>query len=580
MSIWEGDSGVSYGGYTFNQSSKTRLRLAFVPDASGRATMETVHTLTVKATIAPADEDPETQKTALQAIRAALEQPGGVLTVTGLGFGDILINQAGGKKDLRWGPRPQFLTFIHHGGGISATVEWVCEFSTLGCDSAPDSGAVKEASHELTLSVDASGYTTRTYNGTFTIPMTRATADDGVPPDTADAYFEQFVPAPMPGFARTVSHTLGRGTETCTYTVTDQELAGNPRPEGCTNARASHQLTSEGTFVAMAWNGTLTAEYELQKGMARSDAWKYFLDLWADRVTAEKDRGATPIPTQIALGEPELYGPGSAAFTLNYRLVYSKRAGVDREFPLVGLWRPVPGADWNRWSTSLANGAQAARGFANLRHRAGDDVIASLCMATGQGAGVGMPDDPGIRNGPIDTPWEEVRRRTGISDSPPPETTWFTYSCIPEVEEVSRTFVHFPLPTGPMDTSTLRTPGTPGAFPHTDPPYTLRPQESPAPVVQRGGSPGYFIRLVGYAFRFAYEIPRPQLLSVGGATPVEANHPKLGCYFRAGLVSWTTHPLYAAAWSLRWFVPREQGATSTFIPLAPHPFQQANVPVR
>jgi hypothetical protein len=592
MAIWDGDGGVAYNGYAFNKSSKTKLHLQFLPDSSGRATAETVHTLTVKAVIAatPGVGGPAEQEAELLSIRAALEQPGAPLTVTGLGFGDIALNRAdgSGSKDLRWGPRPKVLSFVHHGGEIAATVEWVCEFSTLGCSGAPSSGVVMDASHEIVFATDTSGYTTRTYNGTIRIPVTWDSVADPVPPDIIESYWTRSCPTTLPRFKRTTSRTVSRDGSTLNFTVIDTEQAGNPLPEGCTDARASHILESTSAYVGCAWTGTIEAEYEMAVGRARSDAWKYFLDLFSDRIQIEQQqRLATPIPTRLVLSEPELYGKRSAAFTLQYRLVYGK-PGTIRAFPFYGLWRPTPGGDWFRWDAANQDNAKNPRGNAGLGASTADYIITNLCLGSSQGRGGGSPGDVQVAFGsPPDTPWDQFRKLIGLPDQPAPEGTWLEYWCIPEVETHDRMRVHMPLPTGPdpgKSGSSMHTPGftppSPGAFPQTAPPFNFASQDSPGPVVQYGGSPGYYVWLRGHAFRHTYEIPRPQLVTVNGATPVDANDPKLGCFFRAGLIGWTVAPLYAAEWALRWFVPRNTGDQPTPIPLAPHPFQGADIPIR
>jgi hypothetical protein len=174
--------------------SKTTCGLRFIYDAAGRTVVQTNLALTVKAKIIGG----ATQDTSLDAIRAALERPGGQLTVTGLGFGTLAINTPGGKKDLAWGPKPQTLSWENVGAGRAANVVWQCEVALLGCLSAADSGQVMEFTWEATFAVDNGGYTTRTIAGSLRIPMTRQAVGDSTLPDCADAYLEQYVPVRGP----------------------------------------------------------------------------------------------------------------------------------------------------------------------------------------------------------------------------------------------------------------------------------------------------------------------------------------------------------------------------------------------
>ena len=567
---------ITANGFTFPVGTNTTIHSKFVPDAANRTIVSTTLTITVESIIA----EGAGQDASLIAIRTALERQGGELIITGLGFGTLEINTANGRKDLNWGPRPTILNWKNVGASRAAKITWQCEVSVIGCLNAPDSGQVMQATHSISFATDHGGYSTRVYNGSFTIPATRNGVNNPAIPDTADAYFERFIPEPLPGFRRSpIQRQLDRAKTTVEWTVTDTELPGNPLPDGCVDASASHTLSSQGQYATVRWNGTLEARYELERGRPRSDAWPIFIKLFTDRIQEERRRNATCIPTLITLSEPELYGRMSAAFTLNYSLAFTAPKGIDQVFPTVGIWRPAPDADWNRWSASLTGGSRSARGLAGFRHSASDDAIIDLCLGQGSALRSGGAATSTLRNGPADTPWEEIKRAMGVEDKPPPAATWIGYQCRVAVEERSRLHTHFPLPTGPdpnAGLSTLRTPGS-GEFPHTDPGFQFKAQESPPPVVQYGGSPGYYVRLIGMAYRYAYEVPRPNFHAIAGAPLVDANNPELGTYWESALVGYTTHPLYAARWNLRYFVPRTAGATSALLPLAAHPFQLASL---
>jgi hypothetical protein len=574
---------VTYNGFQFPVEADTQAHFVFVPDAAHRTIVQTTITLTVTARIiAGAGQD-----ASLNAIRAALERPGGSLVVTGIGLGILDINSAnpGTRHDLAFGPIPRTLNFKNIGAGIAADVVWQVEVAVIGCLGAADSGTVMEFTTQPSIITDNGGYTTRTISGSLRIPMTRQGVNNPAIPDCADNYFEQYLPPPVPGFARTITHTLSRDRATLDFTATDTELPGNPLPAGIVSATATQTHTCSQRGALVQWYVNLNASYEVARDKPRGIAKDAFVRLVADRVNKLRADGWHMFfPTGMTIGEPELYGKQAATFSLTFMTF---KDGIAQDavsvftFPLGGLWTSTPDT-WDQHAASLATGAQAPRG--NAQARIGRDQIVDLCLA-GSGFTGSLTAPPAIGTPAANPDWTDIKNAIGFPNQPNPATTWLEFSCVSEVEEINRLHTHFPLPTGPDDgtTSTLRTPnfgGSPGTFPQTADPFALAAQTTPAPMVQGGGSPGYYIRLIGRALRFSYEIPRLTCPTVGGQQPVDANNPKLGTFWRSGLVGWTVAPIFAATWNLRYFVPRPYGQQSNLLPVLPHPWQQQPTPVR
>jgi hypothetical protein len=560
-------STLTYNGITFNETQEVGASLRFVEDAAGRTVTNTILTLKVKAKIA----EGAGQNAAMAAIRTALERPGQALAYSGMAFGGLSINVGAGTRDLNWGPKPRVLSWKPRGRDQAAEIEWQVEVSMIGCANAPFQGQVMEATYSLAFSTDKGGYATRVHSGLIRIPMTR-TAGGGVP-DSADNYYEAWVPKELPGYARTCQRNLDESRSKLTFTITDTERAGNELPAGVVEATGGHTMTSEGKTVSVLWAGSLNMTYELARDQPRSIAWTYFLNLAEDRVRAEKGRnpGAFFFPRSMSIGEPEIHGRNGAAFTLNYSLIFGDKKTTKRVFPVTGLWRPIPGATWQAHSNSLSQSAQHPRGLDRLRFDAGSDEIVDLCSG-----GTSLRANQGGSNSALKSQlanslWDDVKRKLGIEDDPDPSATWLHYQCEPQVEPMDHTIFHVPLPTEPIQqNSRLVTPNL--AFPQRDPSYQLGEQKSPPPVVQRLASTSYYVRLVGRAVRVAYEIPKPELPKIGDGTIVDANDGT--CFWRHNLATWTTHPVYVATWNLRFFVARSAGAQSTLLPIMPHPFMQ------
>lgn len=569
MALLAAPQTLSYNGITFNVTQEVFASNRFVPDSSGRTISHTILTLRVKAIVA----NGATQNATMAALRSALERPGGQLIYTGMAFGGLSINTAGGTRDLEWGPTPSVLTWKPIGADQAAEIEWQVQVALIGCDGAPDRNAVMESNYSVTFSISTNGHTTRTTSGRVKIPMTRRAVNNAAVPDTAENYVDRFIPAPLPGFDRTSSRTLNEAKNECNWSVTDTERSGNALPEGIINATASHTFNTVKGPVFKRWTGSLSASYEIAKGFPRSLGWEEFKKLLKDRFAAEKQRGSTFFPLSMSLAEPEIYGQQAASFSIVYTLAEGRGGNPAVSFyPLAGLWRPVPGTNWNRWSASVTK-AQSLRGTAGLRHRAADDAIVDLCLNQAGNKLVGMPNQQGEAIlKPAKDKWAEIKKLLKLEDNPAPGATWLLYECRVVIEEENNMVAHFPLPPNPIPgESRLHTPNF-GTFSQLGRGRIISQQISPPPLVQQRTSPGYYIRLIGRALRYAYTIPAPDVVRIAGSPVVDANDPELGTYWTQWLAGWSTHPIYAAAWNLRYFVARGAGAGPGEPPIPPHPF--------
>lgn len=572
---------VSYNGITFPKAFTT-TSVAFRPvyDAAGRTVTHTIATVEVKSQVAAG----ATQAATLEAIRNALERPGGELVVSGKGLGVFEINTAGNRRDLKFGPCPRMLKWRTLGGDYAAEIVWQCDVTLVECDDAPWAGKAMEFTYRLSISTDEGGYSTRVFSGAITIPMTRVAVANGAIPDTADNYFDRFVPQTLPNFKRKIQRDLDESKAKLTFTVTDEEMAGNPLPEGVVSASASHEMANETAGNFAKWVGTLSGEYELQKGRPRSDAKDIFLALLKDRADADRRDGWDYFPLSFRLSEPQIYGKTSASFSLTYRLV-SKRPRPMFDFPSLGIWRPVPGGDWNRWSASL-NIARDSRGIAGLRHRAQDDVIVDLCLGNGNalrggGGGAVLKGAGPLAGNNAPLRWGDIAQAIGAAAVTDPYSSWLRYNCKLVVEPVDGILVHRPLPTNPLAPAALlgRQPGAAGQHQPFSPPVPAvyaAPQATPQPVIQGVGSTGCYLRLVGDAVRIGHEIPPPTLVGVGPNPAYPMNGPEHGTYFETWTGMETTQPVQMATWNLRWFAQLPQGASGVSLKSLPRPDQPTN----
>ncbi len=558
-------------------ATSTTVTAKFVYDAAGRTVTHTVLTIRAKSKVVFGG----TQDVAMSAVRVALERPGGVLVFTGKGY-DIEINGAGKPRDVRWGPKPSILEWRTLGGGQGADIVWVCEVALNNCEDAAFTG-ILEYNYTLGLSTDEGGYSVRTVTGTLVIAATRVGVANRAIPDTADNYFDRVCPLPIANYKRTIQRTLNEGKDKLQFTVTDTEMGGNPLPAGVVAASGSHELSTsaQGAKGFQIWNGTLSADYEMQKGVARSTAYGYFLTLLADRANGDRPDWFW-MPLSMRIAEPEIYGRKGAAFSMTYTLMRDKHAPpIMWPAPVGALWRPVPGADWNVWAASLPL-ARGNRGIAGLKHRAADDVIVDLCLNQGAiiqgGRGAQLLLEPGNLDGLFD--WADFARALNVPAQVAPIGSWTKYECRLVVEPVTNRVLHTPLATAPLPPSGSTGTGesvlrSQFATPRNS--AYFAPQVSPPTIVQVAASDSFFVRLVGRAVRIGHEISPPALLLADNSPVHEANDPRHGTFFSTWTAGYTTHPIQAAEWNLRYFVQRAQGSPGLSILSPPRPDEPGNI---
>jgi hypothetical protein len=559
---------LSYNGVTFPGGTSTKAQMRFIYDSSGRTVTHTLCTINAAATIAGGANQNDT----IEAIRAALERPGGQLVYTGRGM-DLSINTGGANpSDLAWGPKPRMLSFATHAGSYAAKIEWQVEVALLGCEDAPFEGEIMEYNTEIQFSQDHSGYTKRSVTGHIVIPMTRIAAGNRRVPDSADNYFERIVPELPKGFRReSTDRRLSEDRTRLDFTFVDQELP-TPLPFGVVEASGSHSLENAAPRNFCKWSGTIEMEYEVARDWPRGVVWGHFMTLIQQRIKAEVaagPRGTFPVPVKLRMTEP-LYDRKTASFSFGYMLASGDPggagAGLVYWFPVGGLWKPLPG-DHDRWATSLEQSAHVPRGLTKLKHNPRNDAIVDLCLSSDNEIEVDNDQAKGLQAGiaPLETQWDQLRTKLGVPKVPSPPATWLHYEAQITVEPHDHTSVHVPLPTGPtVFDAVLRTPRNSDTYPFAR-------QATPGPIAQASSSPTYHVRLSGRALRLAYEISAPSLKSVGGSPVVPANDPDRGCFWRTWVAGFSTHAIHAAEFNLRWLVVRPTGAGSTMVEMPGRP---------
>lgn len=575
MSLSNGPIVISYNGVLFPPETET-VEFTAKPkaDGSGRTNAYIAYTITLRSIIGFNNQQAgQTTDATMADLRKRLTAPGGEFHFEGVGAGQLAVNvppggptlggAASSARDVVWGPWPRVLRW-HPLGQVSAEVTWSVEVAVPECDAATYAGALMEFAFKVSVEKDRHGYSRRTYSGHLAIPQTRATVGARTLTDNADAYLERVYPALLPGFQRTPGHTtLSEDKCRLDFDVLDEEVGPNYPPEGVVLASANCTINSN-QAAGIQWTWTLSATYDLARDTPRANALKAFEALRDDRLKdarvgftildSKEVARVTILPQARSYSEPEIYGRKQASFTVVYRMVFALRDLVK----MSGLWKPVPGNDWTKWSASLANTSFNPRGNAKLKADNSIDVIVDLC-SPGQNFALraGALAAPGPRAGVLDSDTEAVD----------PRTSWLDYESQVNAEIDDEVYSLKPLPPAGYNLGTETLPVT-AAPPPNDPfpppggaKIDSTTVAAPDTTAQKRATGTRYVFLKGYAVRAGYMVDEPELAGVANGTVVRACRPDRGegvTHWK--LASWFGVPIWAAKWNLRYLVTGPVGA--------------------
>lgn len=538
---------ISYNGYDFNERTQTEL-ISAKPhfDASGRTVTHVVHSVMLRTIINTLTGDANLDAI-MAPIRRKLLVPGKPFTYKNAGYGALVVNVTDAATDVVWGPKPQELSYKPL-GVRAAELVWKVDVAIPECSTATYRKAIMEFNYKLDFDIDRAGFTSRKYSGYFVIPMTRKLDGSRSLPDSADAYWDDVLPALPEGFRReTQSRTLDESKARMDFVVIDSELPPNILPPGIIECKASHSIESSQTGFYM-WVGNFTADYEIARDYPQEKVFQHFIRLVQQRVDVmlqSKDRIAASVvkqfnldsntvkkfilPLRFSMAEPDIYGRPQAKYGFQY-LMYQSFKGI-----LAGsaLWLPVDN-DWKAWKTSLKDSALHARGNAKLSFNPNDDIIMDLCL--------------GRRDVKLKTESEfspdRTLKGTGEICGPCPDEkdSWIYYDVQFETEYSDNTMVHRPLPlTKPADSLSIK---------------ELVAESDD--IIQLRSTKNNVIYVIGSALRVCFDIPEPKLTKIGGIEVVSANRKDKEFFKTYKLGDFGCHSLIAATWRHRYIVPQKK----------------------
>jgi hypothetical protein len=582
-----------YNGFTFSSYAETTsLRVRPIKSADGRTITESVISIEIQDYVA-STISADTISTGMV---IALTQPAAGFIYNGRGVGGIAINVGPPNAwDTRWGQFPTMLEMKPLGMGNAQKFRWGIDFCVPTCAGATYLGNQQPAEfcYKLSFDIDRGGYTKRIYSGFVRIPQTRRDITNRVPYITADQWRESINPPQLPGFRRIPGRfTVSEDRNRLDFEIIDEQLESpNALPPGCVEAEASHTYQSN-PGNDKKWTSTVSGTYELAFGVSPNAALLPFLAMCKDRIdnaaakmgpipvvgAAAPIPGAAFIPIQFSAAETKIHGKPTASFGLSFAVVSATR---DQILTNGGLFRPVPGSNAQLWQTSVAP-ILGSRGISGLSFVPNQDAILDLCV-------VAAPATPPPAGAIIDLrfvpPPFTTELRT-LFEKPTSDLSWVDLVAWLSVETDSGVTVGILLPSSPLSLGAntgvwqqLLSSGLPeGALESTFFPQAAdlttgqqnsQSQAQGTTFVQYRTSPILYVTLHGYAIRVGYQIPIPQLLSVGGLDAVPCGRTDMGEGFEQCTIGNLGWPLFFAKWKLRYVIAAKTGTPQASTPNGP-----------
>ncbi len=429
MSVANPVGQLSYNGYTFDGATHITVKSDKVRDEAGRIVVYVRHTITVDAII-QVDGGTDAR---LVAIRTQLERDGGSLVFKDKGFGPIIIN-AGGARDVKWGPKTQVLSWKPVGSANACEIRWSVTTCVSPClaEGVQNSTGIMALNYSPSFSVSPRGGVTRTITGYIEIAMTYGGGPGGrAVPDTADSYRHAFAPPVPLGHKRTQSWSVTADKTRVNFTITDTKVSSpNAYPPGIINITANHGV--KWSMQAMAYyDHTLTVSMERLPDVTGSYTWSVLAAM-----LGQLTKGSRRMMTSLSASE-NLYG-WQVSYTVTWRQWLARTSSGSEEAVKAAslaqlrnfisdtrLFAPIS-RNWAAWQRDM-NTVSGPYGYDGLRDNAADDYVIDMCRR-----GAVMPN----QQQSIQTSQQGASRQPFQNNDPPPEESVILSEVETMVEEV------------------------------------------------------------------------------------------------------------------------------------------------
>lgn len=385
-------NGVQFGGADSNYKSFPPMySFEAVPryDRSGRAVMMVDVSLQVRCIFYETSEGNMANNMA--AIQVALSSPGKTLTMAGLGSGFGIGSAGVITADINNGPKPGPVRCVPIGGQLAWELAWSVQFSYVPCSEGTEVfDAFTEFSFNTTWNNDFEGMATRSINGIARLKQHRDyTTNPDLVVHVAEELRANFIIDVPTNFKRvTNSWRESDDKATLEFTIVDEELRGDPLPDGVTMGNASFSFSSgdgKGGFATAIC--VLGMTIKTAPNVHRDMAGKLFLAAALSKQATMATALGTekqPMPLKLDIANHKFEDCRITQCSMVWQMTCGSLSTM---LTAAGIWQPVSDmigstfgapqtyATWKASMASLWNN----RGYSGLTGNASEAVIIDLC---------------------------------------------------------------------------------------------------------------------------------------------------------------------------------------------------------
>ena len=379
---------LKYGGYEFKgPRNSVEIRMINQLDSTGRYVTHSTYRVSVDAWITSDANgiggDGSDTASRMKVIKGVLSKNGGHFKLTGMGFGDIEVNDplSSVGKDIDFGPKVQFLNMRNIGNGCIA-IMWVVDVAVNICEATQYgiTGKVREYTYNVAWTIAPNGCTKRTVSGFIEINNNTTNTYGLTVSETADQYRDSVYIPLIEGFLRDEpqEYSLSDDKRRLSFKVTDSEqVSDNCFPPGVADmdldhTAESHLLANGGGFMTQTC--TFSGHIEMAKPFDIGTGWARALLIMQERlVHAVNTNNSAPMILSLSITEKMF--KRKITFKLVYRLLDSS---LQKFIDGSGLFRKVQSTTRAEYINSMQL-AWSNRGAAQLEHDATSDKFPSQC---------------------------------------------------------------------------------------------------------------------------------------------------------------------------------------------------------
>ena len=541
---------VSYNNHDFTANARTQIVAKPLKDRAGRTTsyVELVITVTDYVT------DSITTETAMNNMLTRLNQSGGKLEITDIGFypSGLQVN-FNDVRDIDYGPHCEIIEMTPLGSDLAWRIRWTCSTKIPRCGLGKGKYKNSPASfnYDWVVNQDERGYTVRTITGHVEIPLNRRAPGSRKIDDQADSLWEQIYEAfPIPAlFKRQYRKQLSNNRRFLEFSIIDREMHPNAFMAGLDDWSGTHRTnTSQGGPAGfIVWQNHLNASFSVAKNQPKRIAWDRFTSLIRSRMESDgaKNKARMMIPLAMSVNDSLNGSEVSFDYSYTYNL-----GSPDDFLAASGMWVRKTGSDYDKnltYNEWLNAGAyQDPRGYSQLKYVAGQDLIVDLCTHTNiaqVGAEVQgrlVPEGKVLANNDIVVKLQKIKKVD-------PKRSWLAFDTAIKFVTDARVAIHRYL-TKPADANDPAPIQDIAANPYHSP---HKQGNVPDAVIQRMGAASAFAVVSGKCLRAQFQPIPPLIKSIGGVTPTLVHSS-----FVSAEVANAGIPIHAGYWRMLYALPK------------------------